>query len=178
MESARIRLRRWCEGDAEALFKYASDPEVGPRAGWPPHLSVDDSLNVINTIFSSEGIWAIILKETQEPIGSIGYIPHGFSNIPIEPNDCEIGYWVAKPYWNQGICTEALELVLDYCINTMHFDTIWSDHFVSNPASGRVLEKCGFAYTGIETHCPHLLGGDNEPIKILKFNKKHFPCKN
>ena len=44
MQTARILLRPWRESDAETLFKYASDPEVGPRAGWPPHQSVEESL--------------------------------------------------------------------------------------------------------------------------------------
>ena len=44
MQTARILLRTWRESDAETLFKYASDPEVGPRAGWPPHQSVEESL--------------------------------------------------------------------------------------------------------------------------------------
>ena len=54
-ETDRILLRPWRESDAEALFKYASDPEVGPRAGWPPHKSVEESLEIIRTIFSGEG---------------------------------------------------------------------------------------------------------------------------
>ena len=52
METNRILLRPWRESDAEALFKYASDPEVGPRAGWPPHKSVEESLEIIRTVFN------------------------------------------------------------------------------------------------------------------------------
>ncbi|MEE0994683.1 MAG: GNAT family N-acetyltransferase [Prevotella sp.] len=51
-----------------------------------------------------------MLKETGEAIGCIGYYTHEASNIPIGENDCEVGYWVGKPYWNRGICTEALSL--------------------------------------------------------------------
>ena len=54
MESERIRLRPWREDDAPALFKYASDPEVGPRAGWPPHQSEAESREIIRTIFSND----------------------------------------------------------------------------------------------------------------------------
>ena len=60
METARIILRPWQEDDAEVLFKYASDPELGPLAGWPPHKSVDESREVIRTIFSKEGMWAVV----------------------------------------------------------------------------------------------------------------------
>ena len=53
METERILLRRWGDEDADALYKYASDPEVGPRAGWPPHKSVEESLEIIRTLFKS-----------------------------------------------------------------------------------------------------------------------------
>ena len=86
------------------LYKYASDPDVGPRAGWPPHKSVEESLQIIRTIFHNDRTWAIELKETGEVIGCIGYFIYGESNINIGENDAEAGYWIAKPYWNQGIC--------------------------------------------------------------------------
>ena len=63
METERILLRPWRENDAEALFKYASDPEVGPRAGWPPHKSVEESLEIIRTVFGTETMWAVEWKE-------------------------------------------------------------------------------------------------------------------
>ena len=73
METDRILLRPWLESDAEMLYKYASDPEVGPRAGWPPHKSVEESLDIIRTVFSNDRTWAIVLKETGEVIGCIGF---------------------------------------------------------------------------------------------------------
>ena len=170
METDRILLRRWQESDASALFKYASDPEVGPRAGWPPHKSQEESLDVIKNIFTNDTTWAIVLKETGEAIGAMGYFTHDTSNIPIGQNDCEIGYWVARPYWNQGICTEALRLMLDYCINVKQFENIWSDHFIGNPASGRVMQKCGFIDTGRLNRCSNLLGGDQDLVKIMKLD--------
>jgi len=100
MKTDRILLRPWRDSDAEALFKYASDPDVGPRAGWPPHTSIEGSLHIIHTIFHSDHIWAIELKATREAIGCIGYYTFSESNINIGENDAEAGYWVAKPYWN------------------------------------------------------------------------------
>ena len=169
METERILLRHWLESDAEALFKYASDPDVGPRAGWPAHKSVEESREIIRTFFHNETTWAIVLKETGEAIGCIGYYTHETSNIPIGENDCEVGYWVGKPYWNKGICTEALKLMLDYCINEKHFEDIWADHFTGNPASGRVMEKCGFIDTGMLNKCSQLVGGDKDMVKVFKY---------
>ena len=59
METNRILLRPWRDDDAEALFKYASDPDVGPRAGWPPHKSVEESLEIIRTVFNTNTMWAV-----------------------------------------------------------------------------------------------------------------------
>ena len=169
METERILLRYWQESDAEALFKYASDPDVGPHAGWPAHESVEESREIIRTFFHNDTTWAIVLKETGEAIGCIGYYTHETSNIPIGENDCEVGYWVGKPYWNKGICTEALKLMLDYCINEKHFENIWADHFTGNPASGRVMEKCCFAETGMLNKCSQLVGGDKDMVKVFKY---------
>ena len=69
LETERLILRDWRESDADALFKYASHPDVGPRAGWPPHKSWEESLNIIRTVFSGEGMWAVELKATGEAIG-------------------------------------------------------------------------------------------------------------
>ena len=62
METERILLRRWQDSDAEVLFKYASDPDVGPRAGWPAHKSTEESLEIIRTYFNNDTTWAIVLK--------------------------------------------------------------------------------------------------------------------
>lgn len=171
METDRILLRPWRESDAGTLFKYASDPEVGPRAGWPPHKSVEESREIIRTVFTGEGMWAVIWKETGEAVGCVGYLPASSSNLQIADNECEVGYWIARPYWGQGICTEALKLVIGHCFQEKGFTTLWGTYFPSNPASGRVMEKCGFADTGKETVCPHLEVGADYPVRVMR-----LPC--
>ena len=74
MQTDKIILRPWYETDAEALYKYASDPDVGARAGWPPHKSVEESREIIRTVFNTPTTWAIVLKETNEAIGAMGYM--------------------------------------------------------------------------------------------------------
>ena len=168
METERLVLRPWRESDAEALFKYASDPDVGPRAGWPPHKSVEESLQIIKTVFNTPTMWAVELKETGEAIGCVGYLPASASNLQIPDDQCEVGYWIGKPYWGRGICTEALRLVIDYCFNVKHCTVLWGDFFPSNPASGRVMTKCGFIDTGREIICPNLEIGSDQPVRVLK----------
>lgn len=72
IKTERLCLRPWSENDAEALYRYASNPKVGPIAGWLPHSSVKDSLEIIRTIFAAPETYAIVLKQTGEPIGSCG----------------------------------------------------------------------------------------------------------
>lgn len=170
METERILFRPWRESDAETLYKYASDPEVGPHAGWPPHKSVVESLEIIRTLFHSDHMWAMELKKTGEPIGCMGYFVHGESNIDIGENDAEVGYWVARPYWNRGICTEALRRLIDYCFNVKGFHTLWADYFPENPASGRVMEKCDFRDTGMVNQCSNLQLGADKPVRIMRLD--------
>ena len=167
METERILLRPWCDDDAEALFKYASDPDVGPRAGWPPHKSVEESLEIIHTVFHNDTNWAIELKETGEAIGAIGYLPAPKSELPAREGEPLVGYWVGKPYWNQGICTEALELMLDHIRKNTDIKSLISSHYYDNPASGKVMEKCGFKPTG-ETCIDEQLTGTTKPTRVMR----------
>ena len=170
LETGRLILRPWRESDAGTLFKYASDPEVGPRAGWPPHKSVEESLEIIRTVFSGEGMWAVELKESGEAIGCVGYLPAACSNLEIDEDQCEVGYWIARPYWGRGICTEAMRAVVDYCFNVKGISVLWGDFFPENPASGRVMEKCGFVDTGKEVLCPGLEIGADKPVKLMRLD--------
>lgn len=170
-ETERLLLRRWKLTDADALYKYACDPEVGPHAGWPPHKSVEESKMIIREGFTNDFTWAVVLKETNEPIGCMGYYPFGKSNIEIGKNNAEVGYWIGKPHWNKGYCTEALQAMIRYCYEKKNFQTIWSDFFIDNPASGRVMEKCGFIDTGKENYCSNLYHGADRPVHIMKLEK-------
>ena len=168
METVRLILRPWHESDAEALFRWASDPEVGSRAGWPPHKSVGESLEIIRTLFHNDTTWAIVLKSTNDPIGAIGYGPSCDCDLPAREGEPLIGYWIAKPYWNQGICTEALRLMLDHIVNTTDIPSLISGHFIDNPASGRVMEKCDFVPTGETCIDPGQYQGEDRPIRVMR----------
>ncbi len=167
LSKEEIRLRPWLESDAPTLYKYASDPEVGPRAGWPPHKSVEESLEIIRTVFNDATCtWAIELKETGEAIGAMGYGPSCQCNLPAREGEPLIGYWVARPYWNRGFCTEALRMMLDRIRKTTEIKSLISGHFIDNPASGCVMEKCGFIPTGETVIDPEQ--GRETPIRVLR----------
>lgn len=168
MQTDRILLRPWQESDAEALYKYASDPIVGERAGWPPHKSKEESLEIIRTVFKNPTTWAIVLKETNEAIGAMGYMPDCPLNLPARENEPLVGYWVGKPYWNKGICTEALQLMLCHIRKETNYTSLICSHFVDNPASGRVMEKCGFVPTGETAIDGTLHSGKGRTMRVLR----------
>lgn len=171
MTTDRIRLRRWREEDAPRLFQMASDPDVGPKAGWPVHESEKESLQVIRKFLMNDDIWAIEVIGTRVVVGCIGYLPAGRSNLPLLNAEVEVGYWIGKDYWNKGFCTEALHLLIDYCFRRLHLITLWGGSFVDNPASGRVMEKCGFVDTGKETLCENLSVGKEKPVRIRRLDR-------
>lgn len=143
----RLLLRPWRESDAEDLYRYASDPAVGLAAGWPPHRSVEESLQIIRTVFSAPEIYAMVLRETDRVVGCCGVVrTGGVSVIDTRPDEVEIGYWVGVPYWGQGLASEAVGVLVKRCFNELGMKKIWIAHYDGNDRSRRVAEKCGFVY--------------------------------
>lgn len=147
IETDRLILRPWKESDAEALFKYASDPEVGPVAGWAPHTSVEYSLEIIRTVFAAPEVYAVILKETDEPIGCCGIMfPDLLHTAEMKEGEAEIGYWLGRPFWGHGYIPEAVKTLLARCFSELRLRAVWCGYYEGNDKSKRVCEKCGFKY--------------------------------
>jgi len=83
LETERLILRPWLSSDAESLYKYAKDPEVGPIAGWPPHTSVENSREIIKNVLSADETYAVCLKEDNKAIGSIGLMIGNAGNLDL-----------------------------------------------------------------------------------------------
>ena len=145
-ETARLVLRPWREDDAAALYRWASDPEIGPAAGWVPHRDEADSLEVLRHVLMAENTWAVTIRGSDEPLGSFGVFPTDFSGGGAQP---EIGYWLARPYWGQGYIPEAVRAALKLCFEA-GASAVWISHFPKNEKSHRVVEKCGFRYVADE----------------------------
>lgn len=146
LETERLILRPWEENDAEELYKYASSPEVEPIAGWAVHTSVENSKEIIKSVLSEPETYAVVLKETRLPVGSIGIMIGKASNIGIPNTEGEIGYWIGVPYWGQGLIPEAVREITRYCFEELHLEKLWCGYFDGNEKSKRVQEKCGFLY--------------------------------
>lgn len=159
METARLMLRPWREADAEELFRYASDPAVGPIAGWPPHTSVEDSRRIIREVLSAPETYAVVLKETGKPVGSAGIMFRGYGSAPMDAGQAEIGYWIGVPYWGRGLIPEAVRELQRRCFEDLNLNAVWCGYFEGNERSRRVQEKCGFRYHHTEENKPCAIEG-------------------
>lgn len=146
LETERLLLRPWEPSDAGDLFEFASNPDIGSSAGWNPHKSVDESLEIIKTVFAQPETYAVILKENMRAVGSIGLMFGEKSNLNIPENEAEIGYWIGKPFWGRGLIPEAVNALVKYGFRELGLAKIWCGYFDGNEKSKRVQEKCGFKF--------------------------------
>ena len=168
LQTKRLILRAWKESDAEALYKYARNPNVGPIAGWTPPTSVENSREIIKAVLSAPETYAVVLKETGEAVGSIGImtVRSEIHSAKIANNECEIGYWIGEPYWGQGLIPEAIREILRHAFEDLHLSSVWCGYYDGNEKSRHAQEKCGFIYH----HTEH-----NKPVPLLNdFRTEHF----
>ena len=98
LKTQRLILRKWTQADAESLFEYAKNPEVGPAAGWPPHKSVEESKNIIKNVLNGAECYALCEKEKNIAIGSVELKLNGHTDMTERDDECELGYWLARPF--------------------------------------------------------------------------------
>ncbi|MDU2589447.1 MAG: GNAT family N-acetyltransferase [Streptococcus sp.] len=174
LETERLILRPWEERDANDLFQYASNPEVGPIAGWPVHTSVENSREIIKNYFSAPEIYAIVLKETMQPVGSIGLMIGSESDKAIPDTEAEIGYWIGVPYWGQGLIPEAVREIMRLGFDDLNLEKLWCGYFDGNTKSQKVQEKCGFRYHHTKEKVPCALEGVLRTEHITCFSKAEW----
>ena len=143
LNTQRLILRPCRKDDAEDLFKYASDPDVGLPAGWPPHTSVENSREIIHHILSAPETYAVCLKTDGKPVGSIGLHRNDLAE---QDDEYELGYWIGKQFWGQGLIPEASREILRYAFEELRMNRIWCAYYDGNDKSRRVQEKLGFLH--------------------------------
>ena len=165
-----ISLRPWEEPDAEILYNLAKNPNIGPMAGWSPHKSVEESLNIIKTIFSQKETYAIIYEG--KPVGCIGLLFPPNCNQDWGKDSAEIGYWVGEEYQNKGFATKASKLLVKRAFKDLNVKTIYGTYTPNNVKSKRVLEKVGLKYYKEMEN----VDNDNNKYKVIamKLNKEDF----
>lgn len=140
--SERLVLRRPVADDLEDLHRLANDRRVAMMLGRMPHpYSIADASRFIETGQQGDGCtYAVTQAGSGVFMGCGGLMPRGGS--------IEIGYWIGEPHWGNGFATETAQLLVDLAFRATAFGEIAAWCRVINPASRRVLEKCGFRYAG------------------------------
>ena len=146
LQTERLILRPWRDSDADDLYFYAKDPDVGPIAGWPPHHSAEESLNVIRKVLSGTEAYALCLKENGRAIGAIELKLKGHTDLTDRDDECELGYWLGKPFWGRGLMPEAARELLRHAFEDLGMQKVWCAYYDGNEKSKRVQEKVGFRY--------------------------------
>lgn len=146
LETGRLLLRGLRPEDAEALFGYASDPEVARYVTWDAHRTVEDSRAFLRAAAADresgeEPGWGIVYKAEGKLIGTCGLI-----NYSAEHARVELGYALSRDYWGRGIMTEAVRAVISFSFQNLSLNRIEARCFAENTASARVMEKAGMTY--------------------------------
>ena len=158
LETPRLILRPFRDGDAADVYAYAHDSRVGPIAGWPPHRSIEESQEIIRTVFSAPGVFALEWKGTGQVIGSAGFVGNHPAGDFLDCKDDEIGYALSPAFWGRGLVPEAITAILEYGFLELSLQRIWCGHYAGNWRSKRAMEKCGFRYQFSKTEFVRLMG--------------------
>ncbi|MDO4345377.1 MAG: GNAT family N-acetyltransferase [Eubacteriales bacterium] len=177
-KTERLILRPWKDSDAESLYEYAKDPAVGPIAGWPPHTSVENSREIIKTVFSAPEIYAVCLKEDNRAIGCVGLTIGADSNLALPETEGEIGYWIGTPFWGQGLIPEAVREVIRHGFEELKLRKLWCGYFEGNTKSRRAQEKCGFVYHHTNRDVLWKLMGDIRTEHVTCLEREAWEAKN
>jgi RimJ/RimL family protein N-acetyltransferase len=144
LETKRLMLRAPRRGDVKAVAGLANDRRIAENTARIPHpYRVDDAKEWIaaSNTHAGETTFAVTLTDGTL-IGACGF---DLREDPVP----EIGYWLGAPYWGNGYATEAVRAVIDYAFGDCDHEALQAGARVTNPASRRVLEKCGFQWTGV-----------------------------
>ena len=174
LTTERLIMRPWEEDDAEDLYEYAKDERIGPPTGWPAHTSVENSCAIIRTILSAPETYAVCLKEDGRPIGSIGLMIGGQSNIGLPNTEAEIGYWIGVPFWGQGLIPEGVKEIIRHAFEDLGLEVIWCGYFEGNDKSRRVQEKCGFIYHHTNENSEWVKMGDIRTEHISRLTREEW----
>ena len=149
LETEDLILRKPRIRDAKDIYSYASDPEVARYVLWEPHRSVSETASFIRDLRARiragcPSSWVVVLRGTGTVIGTVGFVWYSAEN-----NAAELGYSFSREYWNHGYATQALRAVIDAVFSSLPLNRLEAQHDVRNPASGRVMQKCGLTQEGI-----------------------------
>ncbi|HHI03693.1 MAG TPA: N-acetyltransferase [candidate division Zixibacteria bacterium] len=176
LKTERLILRPFRLDDAPRVQELAGDKEVARTTLHIPHPYKDgDAEKWINThepMFKLDELvnYAVIMADINELIGAIGL------TLTKDYDRAEIGYWIGKPYWGKGYCTEAAQAILKYGFEALKLNRIFAHYMTNNPASGKVMENIGMLYEGCcRQHVKRW--GEYQDIKIYSILRSEYENK-
>ena len=175
LETPRLILRRFVSADAPTMFRnWASSDAVTRYVTWFAHRDVQETQQIVDRWVAQyeephRYQWAIVLKGTDEPIGSIGVV-----RVDAEAESCEIGYCIGEAYWSKGITSEALQAVLRFLFEQIGFHRVAARHDIRNSRSGNVMKRCGMTYEGTCRDIGFTKEGDRLTVCLYAVLKTDF----
>lgn len=149
LHTARLTLRPFEPSDIPAVTELCSERDIAANTLHIPHpYTLDDARSWIDShpeIYAAgkAAIFAITHRDHQTLIGGIGL------TFDQQYNRAELGYWIGKPFWGNGFCSEAAPEILRFGFDICKLNRIFATHMMRNPASGRIMEKAGMKLEGI-----------------------------
>lgn len=148
IETDRLLLRKMGPEDAEAVFAYASDPEVTRYVIWDTHRSIEDSREFLKRTIEGyergeEAGWGIVYKGDLRFVGTCSIVNHSRKDAR-----AELGYVLARSHWGRGLITEAVRALIRFGFERMGLNRVEARCVAENIASARVMEKAGMTCEG------------------------------
>lgn len=173
LETERLVLRKLAMADAEAVFAYASDPEIGRHTAWPPHRTVADSEAYLRMALGlyeggNEALWGVVLKEEGRVVGTCGLY-----DIDARHATAALGYVLALRLRGRGIMPEAMKAVLAWGFGPLGLQRVQGVCRVDNAPSTRVMEKLGLAPEGVMRSC-RVVKGRRIDMKLYAILQAEF----
>jgi RimJ/RimL family protein N-acetyltransferase len=173
LETTRLILRKMTPSDAEAVFAYASDPEVTRHVVWDAHRSIEDSETFLRSVVggyeNAQAIdWGIVYKGNGRFVGGCG-----IAGWDPDHARAEVGYVISREYWGRGLVPEAVRAMLAFGFERLGLNRIEARCIAENAASARVMEKVGMTYEGTLRQREFIKGAPRD-IKIYSVLKSEF----
>jgi len=169
LETDRLILREPRLDDAASVAALANNRKIAEMTALIPHpYSIEDAARWLTSLPAETGHWnfAIVERESGKLVGTCGY----GKRHDLGP---EVGYWIGEPFWGQGYATEAIRAVVDHLFSVTALDEIAAGCRVTNVASRRVLEKCGFQWTGVALFRVRALGA-SVPADQFRLERRNW----
>jgi len=159
IQTDRLLLRPFDINDATTVQKFAGNINVAKTTLNIPHPYEDGMAEA--WIESHDKRWAenelinfaIVNKKTNQLMGVVGLVDR-------KESEGGIGYWIGEPFWGNGFCTEATKALIDFCFNRLNITRLEAEYLVTNPASGRVMQKAGMTFKSMK------IGKDRQGLDV------------